>query len=394
MENVIVEPTPDMGEATDSGNSFLESLDRAFEGIGEESFNTPTEQGFAEDPAEDPAEDLEDSEDTLGDVLGGEEYEDETAAPEDEEKDFLSSDDDEPADWTPKAAHRFQQLKAELKQQRSEVETLRRERAAYESQLQELKGAAESKNYEELEQKVAEYEAQRMLVDLENTNIYREAVAEPMEKLVSQAKDIAERYEVDADALLDAFALDNEVEQEEMLNELFAGASDRDKARIYRIIEDLNPIFERRTELYNNVEGALNEAQYLEEERANAQAAERARERTQVSKVVASRLVEKVPFIQSFEGVNLDKIAAAAAQVDFAAIDPVDGAYNAISGKLLPTFVKEYASLQKELDTLTERLAAYQNAEPGFDPTGSGDKRGPVQDEELGLSEALRRALG
>ena len=233
-----------------------------------------------------------------------------------------------------------------------------------------------------------------MLVDLENTNIYREAVAEPMEKLVSQAKDIAERYEVDADALLDAFALDNEVEQEEMLNELFAGASDRDKARIYRIIEDLNPIFERRTELYNNVEGALNEAQYLEEERANAQAAERARERTQVSKVVASRLVEKVPFIQSFEGVNLDKIAAAAAQVDFAAIDPVDGAYNAISGKLLPTFVKEYASLQKELDTLTERLAAYQNAEPGFDPTGSGDKRGPVQDEELGLSEALRRALG
>lgn len=392
MENVIVEPTPDMGEAADSGNSFLESLDRAFEGIGEESFNVPAEQEFAEEPTEEPTEDLEGSEDSLGDVLGGEEYEEETDAPEAE--DFLSSDDDEPADWTPKAAHRFQQLKAELKQQRSEVETLRRERAAYESQLQELKGAAESKNYEELEQKVMEYESQRMLVDLENTNIYREAVAEPMEKLVSQAKDIADRYDVDSDALLDAFALDNEVEQEEMLNELFAGASDRDKARIYRIIEDLNPIFERRADLYNNVEGALNEAQYLEEERANAQAAERARERVQVSKVVATRLAEKVPFIQSFEGVDLNKIADAAAQVDFSAVDPVDGAYNAISGKLLPTFVKEYASLQKELDALTERLAAYQNAEPGFDPSGSGEQRGPVQDEELGLSEALRRALG
>ena len=312
-----------------------------------------------------------------------------------EEKDFLSSDDDDaPTDWTPKAAHRFQQLKAELKQHRADLATLRQEKVTYESQLQELKGVAESKDYEALEQRVKEYEQRNMLADLESTDIFRESVAEPIERLVGQAKAIAERYDVDADELLDAFALDDEAEQEAQLDELLAGASDRDKARIYRIIEDLNPVFERRADLYKNVEEALNEAKFVEEERSNAQAAERMRERTQVSKVVAERLMEKVPFLSSFEGVDLQKIATAAAEVDPSAVGTVDNTYNAISGKLFPTFVKEYAALQKELDVLTERLASYQKAEPGFDASGGSPQRGGTDDDEVGLGEALRRALG
>lgn len=370
----VVEQTPES-----DGGDFLGSLNEAFKGFDE---TIPlSEQIAPKDPVElnPPVED--------GAV--------EPDAAEAEEKDFLASDDDDaPTDWTPKAAHRFQQLKSELKQHRTELEALRQEKVAYESQLQELKGVAESKNYEQLEQKVREYEQKTLLSDLENTTVFKEAVAEPIQKLVGQAKEIADRYDVDHDALLDALALDDEGEQEEQLSELLAGASDRDKARIYRIIEDLNPVFERRAELYKNVEEALAEAKFVEEERTNAQAAERARERAQVTKVVADRIAEKVPFLKSFEGLDLQKIAAAAAEVDPSAVNSVDSAYAAISGKLFPTLVKEYATLQKELDVLTERLATYQKAEPGFDASGSDGKRGPVEDEELGLGEALRRALG
>lgn len=389
METPVIEPAVEQTPVVeDSGNSFLASLDAAFASIEGDSFGSTPPEEVEDTPVIEVVETPTEEEEVSGEVDVDVEVE------ETKEKDFLSDDDDAPADWTPKAAHRFQQLKAELKTHRAELETLRQEKIAYESQLQELKGVAESKNYETLEQKVAEYEQKQMLVDLENTDIYRESVAEPINRLVGQAKEIAERYDIDSDALLDVFALDDEAEQEEQLDELLAGASDRDKARVYRIIEDLTPVFERRAELYKNVEEALNEAKFVEEERANAQAAERARERAQVSKVVADRLVEKVPFLTSFEGLDLQKIAAAAAEIDPSAVSTVDNTYHAITGKLFPTIVKEYASLQKELDVLTERLASYQKAEPGFDASGEGGKRTPTDDEELGLNEALRRALG
>jgi hypothetical protein len=373
-----VDSMPDEG-----GSSFLDSLNAAFAGLDE---NKPLSE-----PVQPKVGDVPVSKDPLeGDVDPAAPVEEPKAA----EDDFLSSDTELPDDWTPKAAHRFQQLKAELKQSRTELETLRQERVAFESQLQELKGAAESKNYETLEQKVKEYEQQRMLVDLESTQVFQESVSAPIEKLVGQAREIADRYDIDHDALLDAFALDDEAAQEEQLSEILVDASDRDKARIYRIIEELNPVFERRAELYKNVEEALSEAKFVEEERANAQAAERARERAQVTKVVADRLAEKVPFLSSFEGLDLQKVAAAAAEVDPSAVSTVDNSYNAIVGKLFPTIVKEYATLQKELDVLTERLATYQKAEPGFDASGGDGKRTPVADEEMGLNEALRRALG
>jgi hypothetical protein len=394
MENAIEQAPAELAPSIeDSGSSFLASLDAAFSNIGDGQFGTPTPEDTYGDGVDTQAE----GGDTYGDEAGTQaegDFDTEVDDAEVEEKDFLSSDDDTPTDWTPKAAHRFQQLKAELKQHRADLATLRQEKVTYESQLQELKGVAESKDYEALEQRVKEYEQRNMLADLESTDIFRESVAEPIERLVGQARAIAERYDVDADELLDAFALDDEAEQEAQLDELLAGASDRDKARIYRIIEDLNPVFERRADLYKNVEEALNEAKFVEEERSNAQAAERMRERTQVSKVVAERLMEKVPFLSSFEGVDLQKIAAAAAEVDPSAAGAVDNTYNAISGKLFPTFVKEYAALQKELDVLTERLASYQKAEPGFDASGGSPQRGGTDDDEVGLGEALRRALG
>ena len=58
-------------------------------------------------------------------------------------------------------------------------------------------------------------------------------------------------------------------------------------------------------------------------------------------------------------------IAEKASNSDPAVLHPVDAAYNAVAAQMLPSLVKEYSTLQAELESLTDRLAEYEEAEPG-----------------------------
>lgn len=269
-------------------------------------------------------------------------------------------------DWTPKAANRFKQLKIELKNSKSELDQLRQKTTEYESRIQELTGLVENKDIEQLQQKLAEYEQKQMFSNLEETTAYKQAVVEPLAALMSQADQIAEKYEIDSDTLIDVLALDNPEEQEAQLAELLPHASDRDKAKLFRIMEEVDPILERRSQLFQNAEQALAEAKHLEEQRQTAEAAQQARLRQNVTRNVVERVKQKLPFLVAVENLDFDTIQTKVASSDPAVLHPVDHAFNAISAQLLPTVVREYVSLRKEVELLTDRLADYENAEPSM----------------------------
>ena len=278
-------------------------------------------------------------------------------------------------DWTPKAANRFKQLKTELKSSATELEQLRQRQVEYESRIKELTGLAESQDVEQLQFKLAEYEKKQMFSDLENTTAYKRAVTEPLNQLLQQSEQIAEKYDVTAESLLDIIALTDPDEQQEQLAELLPNASDRDKAKIYRIMEDMNPIFERRSKLYEQSGEALAEAKLMEEQERNAEAGERFRLRQNVTRNVVERVEAKLPFLKGIEGLDLSAVREKASSVDPSAVHPVDFAYNAVSAQILPVVVREYASLRKEVDMLTDRLAEYEDAEPKMSGSQPSSKR-------------------
>lgn len=301
----------------------------------------------------------------------------------------------EEVDWTPKAANRFKQLKEELKGSRSELEQLRQLSKEQEAKLQELSAIAENKDIEQLQSRIAEYEQERMFTNLEQTTAYQEAVSKPLGALMEQADQIADKYEIDPNSLIDVLALDDADAQDEKLSELLPNASDRDKARIYRIIEEINPILERRKSLFENVEEAAKEAALLEETRQKQELAERARLRDNVTRNVVERITEKLPFVKTLEGLDIQAIQSKAASVDPTVIHPVDFAYNAVSAQLLPTIVREYVGLRKEIESLTDKLAEYETAEPklsGGSPNSS--KRSGSVGSEVGFVDAINRAFG
>ena len=297
-------------------------------------------------------------------------------------------------EWTPKAANRFKELKTELKTNRSELEQLRQQSAEYESKIQELTGLAENKDVEQLQERLAEYEQQQALSNLEQTQAYQQAVSQPLEALVEQADQIADKYEVDSDALIDVLSLDDPQEQEEQLSELMPNASDRDKAKIYRIMEDIDPILQRREQLYENADAALHEAKYLEEQQSAATAAENAQLRQNITKNVVERVQEKLPFLKGIEGLDMSAIQQKASETDPAVLHPVDHAYNAVSAQVFPTVVRQYLEMRKEVEALTDRLAEYEDAEPAMSGQTKAPAAGAGVSDSASFEERVNAALG
>tara|TARA_R110002051_G_scaffold308528_2_gene380372 strand:- start:64 stop:1266 length:1203 start_codon:yes stop_codon:yes gene_type:complete len=295
--------------------------------------------------------------------------------------------------WTPKAASRFKQLKSELKNNQSEVEQLRHTVTEQEAKLKEMSGLVENRDIDQLQERVSGYEFDKVLNNLEDTDAYKQAVSQPLGNLINQSNEIADKYEVDPDTLVDILALEDTEKQDEALAKVFPDASDRDKAKIYNIIDGLSPILERRQHLMANAEGALQEAHALEDQRRNQDAAEQAHLRANVTRNVATRVSEKLPFLSGVEGLDMGEIRDIVSEINPSTLHPVDFAYNAVAARLLPVLVREYLGARKEAEGLTDQLSNYEEAEPTMSgiPVADGIRR---SSSDIGFADAIEAALG
>jgi len=349
---------PDTGAADTGDFSFEAALEASINAVDAPVEEAPAEQ--VEEPKKEetaPAETTEEAKPATPEA--------EATDPEDGSNDLLDSlDADVGDDWTPKASAAFQRLKTELKSERVERETLTQRAKEAEAKVAELEGVVGSETVETLQQRVQEYENQQLLTNLEQTDAYKEAVMTPLENVFTQVEKLASDHGIDYESLVDAMTIEDTTRQEEVVAELMATASDRDKAVFYRLAAEVDPILQRRDNLRNNAEEALNEANLVAEERNKISLAEKAAQRVDVTKNVTQRIKDKVPFLAGFEGLDLETIQKEAADVDPTVVHSVDFAYQAVAARLLPSMVKEYASSQKLIEELTKQLASYEDAEP------------------------------
>mgnify|MGYP001350809761 CR=1 FL=1 len=399
-EAPAVDALPDAGESM----SFESSLEAAFANLDNAASDPEPVAESAPEPAAEPVAEsapLDQAEEKAADLL--EQLSDQIPAENTENVPETETEFQEPIesltedigdDWTPKAASRFKQLKSELKDSKSELDMLRQQQVAYERKIQELTGLTENKDIETLQAKITEYENQQLLSNLESTDAYKQAITEPLAALIGQAEELADKYDVDADALVDVLSLDDQQQQDEQLSELLPSATDRDKARLYRIIEDIDPIVERRKQMFENSDQALAEAKLVAEQKAAQEAAERAQLRTNVTRNVVERVQQKLPFLSGIEGLDMQAIQSKASDVDPSEIHPVDHAYNVVSAQLLPNIVREYVSMRKENEALTDRLAEYEGAEPTMSgqPQNAASPSGVTPD--MTFEQSIAAALG
>lgn len=305
---------------------------------------------------------------------------------------LLESLTDEFEDWTPKAAARFKEIKAELKEHKAQLETERQKIKEYEQKVLELSGKAESADVAALREQVSAYEKKMALTSLEDTAAYQEAVTKPLGAILGAASELGQKYGVDQNSLIELLSTPESDKQEEMIGELFPDITAREQAKLFRLLEDMEPIARRKQELHDNAGEALKEAQLLEEQRARQVAAQAAEARKEATDTVLTKIREKLPFLASFEGLDLDEVGKKASASDPTVVHPVDYAYNAVSAHLLPQIVKAYMGSQKEIEALTERLAEFDAAEPRASTArASGGVLSPT--DGLSFVESVNRAL-
>tara|TARA_R110002167_G_scaffold7353_4_gene34821 strand:- start:626 stop:1789 length:1164 start_codon:yes stop_codon:yes gene_type:complete len=381
-ENAVADPVDALPEA--SQMDFSSALDAAFANL-----DLPKDEATA-----DPVEEVETETEVEAEVAETEETTEVESESAEELESFDPTDElgeDVGDDWTPKAAARFKQLKTELKTVTSELEGLRQSSTEKDSKVKELSGEIDREEVSALKEKLQEYERAKMFTDLEETDIYKDAVTKPIDALIDSSRQIAEKYDVSPDDLVDVLAMDNQQEQDEKISELLVDASDRDKARIYRIIEDLAPILEKRGSMLENAGEALGEAKLAAENKENALAADRAAERTNAARNVVARVQKKLPFLSGIEGLDMKAIQEKAAEVDPSVIHPVDYTYNSVSAQILPSVIREYVGMRKENELLTDRLAEYEDAEPTM--SGSAPSSGGGHTAKASFSEAVDAAF-
>ena len=387
-ETAVADPVDSLPEEQ---MDFSSALDAAFANLDVPQDPEPVEEESVEEEVE-----VEENEETTEDkteVESGEEEEAEEKSEEDLESfdptDELDAEIGE--DWTPKAASRFKQLKAELKTVTGELETLRQEASESQSKVKELSGEVGKDEVQSLKEKLQAYEQEKMFTDLEETEAYQTAITKPLDTLIDSTRQIAEKYEVSPDELVDVLAMSDQAAQDEKISEILVDASDRDKARIYRIIDDLSPILEKRASMLENAEEALGEAKLAAEKREETLAADRASERQNAARNVVLRVQKKLPFLSGIEGLDMKAVQEKAAEIDPSVIHPVDYTYNSVSAQILPAIIKEYVSMRKENDVLTDRLAEYEDAEPTM--SGSASPEGSSKKTNATFADAVDAAF-
>ena len=372
-------------------DSFLDALDAALTNISENPVSGDVEETEVQ-PEPEEVDDTALEEKTESTEESTEEVVEESKEKPNTDDPIEDLSEDIGEDWTPKAANRFKQLKDELKSNRSELDTLRQTVKEQASKMEELNAIAQNRDIESMRETLQQYEVEKSFSDLENTTQYQEAVTDPLNRLMDKASIIADKYEVDYDTLVDVIALDDSEEQDQKLSELLPEANDRDKASLYRIIEDIDPIMDRRNELFENADAALQEAQYLEEQKQQAELAEKVEIRKAITRNVVKRVGEKLPFLSGVEGLDMASIEAKASDLDPSVVHPVDFAYNSVASQILPTIVREYLSSRAEAEVLMNKLAEYEDAEP----TVSGSPKSDTASQrpsDLSFEEAISVAL-
>ena len=296
--------------------------------------------------------------------------------------------------WTPEAAHAFKTVKGQLKELKPKLTELEQTLAEKEARIKELDASASDSKLEEMQQRIDDYEKRLLVTDLESSSVYQEQIAQPIEQLANEVNEFAAQHNLSAREISEAINMNDPAAQDERLGELLAGIGDRQKKRIYDVIDGMDVLMSRRATIMENAEQAAAEAKALEEEREKSTSAERARERRKAATQVSEKVAEKLPFLSEIEGLDLKQIAEEVSTIDPTALDAVKHSYHAISAKLLPHLAKRLVIAEKEHAAVLEQLAAYKSSSPSAGGPSGGAVSGSTGDEEISMLDAINRRLG
>lgn len=380
----------DSGSSQESaGGDFFSAIEAAFEA----GSNQQPVDSVAPEPehteSKTPAENA--TADSVPEIKDGTEAE--PTLPIDEPFAETTTDDGEDdGGLSGKAGKRFKQLKTELRNSNTELAQLRQQATENNKILEELR--ASNQSTEDFKKTIDTYEQTLAVTKLEATRAYKDAVKEPMVKIVRAANELAGRYKIDSDSLIEALGYKDRAKQDDALDNLLTGVKERDKLAIYALAEQVPLITAKRDQLTQNAAAALAELEHLDGQNQQAELAKQLEQRRAAAVQVRDKLISKVPFLKSIEGLDFDNVAKNAGDTDFNSLDVHNKVYSKIAGDMFPKMVREFASLRSELEEALDELESFKKSTPktGGGAVGSASRSGSKSPGSF--LDAINSAMG
>lgn len=349
---------------------------------------------------ETPSEPEEDSLlDVIDKELGLDSDEKESTEPEVEAKEEESTEGDEDDElgfpkpeelkgMDDKAVAKWGELRGELKTARDNEASL----------TAELDAARKQAPVSELEEqlKVSQEELTSLresaaVFDVEKSPEYMAQVAEPIGAIMEAAEALAERNEISPDDLFDALSMEGKA-QDTKIEDLVDDMSDRDRARVYRMMDDAGALFRKSDALKANATALAVELEGAEQVRVdNAQKADTLKIRAGVE-TVFDKFKKVSPDLG--EGVNLDDLKTKTLQEDFGKLTHTHKAYAMASGAVVPKMISALKTRDAEIARLNSELAGFAEAKPKVPGAGPVPGTAPIKDAGKSLMDVISDELG
>lgn len=294
-----------------------------------------------------------------------------------------------------KAAEAFDKVKASAK---AKLEDLRAKLKAAE----EKAANATTSTAKDLEEKVAaaeaklkEQESKLAFYDVREHPEYKEAVEAPTLAVKDQITRLAQAAKLEYGDLVKAIVETDPAKQGDLLDGLVTDMRDRDKVKLYQLVEDWSVIAATEQRIKDEAPKAYAEIQAKRQAEAEAKKAEAATAWKQASDVVWNKLVEKIPAIKE---VKPEVLRAEYDKMDWESLSVTDRVAAVASSVTFVPIVKQLTSANAakdaEIKELKTQLGKYRKATPGAGGGGT-TVAAPTIREPGGFLESIERhAMG
>ena len=263
------------------------------------------------------------------------------------------------------------------------------------------------KELETLKAERDEYESELSVARVQATKQYKVAIDAPIREATNTIQEMAKMYEMDADAVVRAAAINDPAQRRAAVKEMLTGLDPIDAVDVRRRVDELNSLYNKRDLILTNAEKAMDEiskreaAQQVELARQQELAQKKAQEETTTTySEMWNRFTQEVPILKKTGNAEwdarVDGLREQAMLVEQSDLDTETRAaltYQAVAMPLMVQLFQGYVKKsQGEIAGLKKALGEYRTATPG---AGGGDAKtgSPELGSDVSFLDALEKGL-
>lgn len=280
------------------------------------------------------------------------------------------------------------QLEQERDQLKKELESLKKQPPSQQN-TEEIE--ATKQELERYKEQLTQYENRVALLDVTQSEEYRNNIAIPLSEAESTIQEFAQKYELSIPEIAAAAMKTNVLERNALLTDLTAGMNSFDQQEFKSILDKARELYVRSEQVKSNASASLKYLQQKQEQEKAKQLEQTKQQRSEAAKATWETLSKALPKSIVGDEALMKKISNDILSTDILDAPPQIQAYATQAAVMLPIFKEQLEAKDKKIAELESAIAKRSGATP---KAKSGSIKSKPDEEEKGFMDGLDELLG